>query len=285
MTNKKIGWSFEVFPPKRTSKVSTIYSTLADLKKLNPDFISVTYGAGGSDNCKATVEIANAVKNHYDIESIAHLPCISLSKSDAIEQLSKFKEIGVSKILALRGDLPLNESSAKTDFKYASDLVKFIKEYDSSFDVLGACYPETHYESKSWQEDIEHLKIKVDMGVSTLISQLFFSNDLFYTFIDRIHKYGINVPVEAGIMPVINCKQIERMVDLCKVKLPQKFVTVMNKYRDDPNAMLEIGIAYAVDQIIDLAANGVDGIHLYTMNNPIVATKISNAVTNVLGRA
>ncbi len=284
--NTRISWSFEVFPPKRTSRVSTIYCTLADLKKLNPDFISVTYGAGGSSNCQATVEIANAVKNHYDIDSAAHLPCIALTKAEVLDQLMRFKAIGVNKILALRGDLPADGSIPQGDFHYASELISFIRSHQEFADlsIFAACYPETHPDSKNWQEDINYLKQKVDAGANGLISQLFFSNDVFYTFLERARSAGITVPVEAGIMPVINARQIERMVSLCKATLPEKFVRVMEKFKDNPEAMFEIGCAYAVDQIIDLIAHGVDGIHLYTMNNPRVASRIYESVRSVIGR-
>lgn len=283
--NNNVGWSFEVFPPKRTANVSSIYMALAELKKLKPDFISVTYGAGGSENCQATVEIANAVQNNYQMEAAAHLPCIGLTRQDVENQLAKFEEIGVKKILALRGDNPASGIIKTGDFAHASDLVEFIRSKNYDLNILAACYPETHYEAKSPEEDINNLKIKVDAGVDGLVSQLFFSNEYFYDFIDRIRAKQINVPVEAGIMPVINCKQIERMVSLCKVKLPKKFTDVMSKFSDNKEAMMEIGIAYAADQIIDLVANGVDGIHLYTMNNPNVALRIFEAVKNVINRA
>lgn len=283
--NNNVGWSFEVFPPKRTANVSSIYMALAELKKLKPDFISVTYGAGGSENCQATVEIANAVQNNYQMEAAAHLPCIGLTRHDVENQLAKFEEIGVKKILALRGDNPASGIIKPGDFAHASDLVEFIRSKNYDLNILAACYPETHYEAKSPEEDINNLKIKVDAGVDGLVSQLFFSNEYFYDFIDRIRAKQINVPVEAGIMPVINCKQIERMVSLCKVKLPKKFTDVMSKFSDNKEAMMEIGIAYAADQIIDLVANGVDGIHLYTMNNPNVALRIFEAVKNVINRA
>ena len=283
--NNNVGWSFEVFPPKRTANVSSIYMALAELKKLKPDFISVTYGAGGSENCQATVEIANAVQNNYQMEAAAHLPCIGLTRQDVENQLAKFEEIGVKKIIALRGDNPASGIIKPGDFAHASDLVEFIRSKNYDLNILAACYPETHYEAKSPEEDINNLKIKVDAGVDGLVSQLFFSNEYFYEFIDRIRAKQINVPVEAGIMPVINCKQIERMVSLCKVKLPKKFTDVMSKFSDNKEAMMEIGIAYAADQIIDLVANGVDGIHLYTMNNPNVALRIFEAVKNVINRA
>lgn len=283
--NNNVGWTFEVLPPKRTANVSSIYMALAELKKLKPDFISVTYGAGGSENCQATVEIANAVQNNYQMEAAAHLPCIGLTRQDVENQLAKFEEIGVKKILALRGDNPASGIIKPGDFAHASDLVEFIRSKNYDLNILAACYPETHYEAKSPEEDINNLKIKVDAGVDGLVSQLFFSNEYFYDFIDRIRAKQINVPVEAGIMPVINCKQIERMVSLCKVKLPKKFTDVMSKFSDNKEAMMEIGIAYAADQIIDLVANGVDGIHLYTMNNPNVALRIFEAVKNVINRA
>ena len=191
----------------------------------------------------------------------------------------------MKKIHALRGDNPASGIIKTGDFAHASDLVEFIRSKNYDLNILAACYPETHYEAKSPEEDINNLKIKVDAGVDGLVSQLFFSNEYFYDFIDRIRAKQINVPVEAGIMPVINCKQIERMVSLCKVKLPKKFTDVMSKFSDNKEAMMEIGIAYAADQIIDLVANGVDGIHLYTMNNPNVALRIFEAVKNVINRA
>ncbi len=283
---KKISWTFEIFPPKRTSSVSSIYCTLADLKKLSPDFISVTYGAGGSSQGKQTVEIVNAVKNHYDMDAVAHMPCIALSRDEARQQLLDFKEVGINKILALRGDLPADGSVPAGEFKHADELVSFIHSFDDlkSFQVYAACYPEKHPDSPDWDSDIKYLKKKVDAGVDGLISQLFFSNQLFYDFMDRIRSAGITVPVEAGIMPVINSRQIERMVQLCKASLPEKFCCVMEKFKDNPEAMFEIGCAYATDQIIDLVAHGVDGIHLYTMNNPRVATNIFQSVRAVLGR-
>ena len=281
---KKVGWSFEVFPPKRTANISSIYMTLAELKKLNPDFISVTYGAGGSENCQATVEIANAVQNNYQMNAVAHLPCIGLTRQDVLEQLNRFREIGVNRILALRGDKPVSGEFKQGDFEHASDLISFIRAQNYDLQIYAACYPEKHYEAKTAEEDLDNLKIKVDSGVDGLVSQLFFSNTYFYDFIEKVRAKNINVPVEAGIMPVINCKQIERMVSLCNVKLPKKFTDVMSRFSDNKEAMLEIGIAYAVDQIIDLIANGVDGIHLYTMNNPNVANRIYEAIKHVIRR-
>lgn len=277
---KKTVLSFEIFPPKRTAPVDTIYSTLDKLKNLNPDFISVTYGAGGSENCKATLNIATAIKNKYQIESAAHLPCIGLKKEEVKRQLADFKAAGIENILALRGDLP-DGPVPKGDFKHASDLIAFIAE-NSDFNVIAACYPEGHMESKDVLSDIRHLKSKTDAGAEHLITQLFFDNDYFYRFQERCVLAGIQVPIEAGIMPVVNKKQIERMVSLCGVDLPKKFIAMMERYEDSPEAMCDAGIAYAVDQIVDLISQGVDGIHLYTMNRPYIAEKIYEAVHRLI---
>lgn len=277
--NKKV-LSLEVFPPQRTAPINIIYNTLDELKGLNPDFISVTYGAGGSDNNNATLEIASAIKNHYSIESVAHLPCINLTKSEVLYMLEGFKQAGVENILALRGDMN-PEFPPKQDFRYASDLISFIKQ-NGDFNIIGACYPEGHSECPSLIDDIRNLKTKVDAGANQLITQLFFDNSYFYSFRERASIAGINVPIQAGIMPVVNKKQIEKMVSLCGVKLPKKFVTMMEKYEKNPVAMRDAGIAYAVDQIVDLMAQGVDGIHLYTMNNSYIAQKIYAAISSLL---
>lgn len=272
--------SFEIFPPKRTGSVSTIFDTVNELKCLSPDFISVTYGAGGSESNKDTLKISSAVKNNYGIESVAHLPCINLTKNEVLTMLESFKSEGIENILALRGDI--NPSFApKTDFKYASDLISFIKN-NGDFNIIGACYPEGHIECPSIVEDIRNLKSKVDAGAEQLITQLFFDNNYFYSFRERVAIADINVPIQAGIMPVVNKKQIERMVTLCGVDLPKKFISIMNKYESNPEAMRDAGIAYAIDQIVDLIAQGVDGIHLYTMNNPYIAHKISEATSSLI---
>jgi methylenetetrahydrofolate reductase (NADPH) len=276
---RKTVLSFEVFPPKRTSPIGTIYRTLQELNGLCPDFISVTYGAAGSGSGD-TVQIASDIKNRYEIESVAHLPCISLTREDVLETLERLKRNGIENILALRGDIR-PETVPKTDFRHASDLIAFIREH-GDFNLIGACYPEGHPESGGVVEDIRNLKIKVDAGADQLISQLFFDNDYFYSFLERARIAGIGVPIQAGIMPVTNRKQIERMVSLCGATLPKKFVRVLEKYGENPAAMQDAGIAYAIDQIVDLIAQGVDGIHLYTMNNSHVAKKISEAVASLL---
>ncbi len=272
--------SLEIFPPRRTASIDIIYHTLDELKGLNPDFISVTYGAGGSATNTATLEIASAIKNHYGIDSVAHLPCINLNQDEVLNMLEGFKQEGVENILALRGDVN-PEFPPKQDFRYASDLISFIKE-NGDFNIIGACYPEGHSECPSLVDDIRNLKIKVDAGTDQLITQMFFDNSYFYSFRERACIAGINVPIEAGIMPVVNKKQAERMVSLCGVKLPQKFVAMMERYENNPLAMRDAGIAYAVDQIVDLMAQDVDGIHLYTMNNPYIAQKIYAAISTLL---
>ncbi len=272
-------FSFEVFPPKKTSSIDTIYSTLNELRELNPDFISVTYGAGGSQAGDITAEIASHI-NSLGITSAAHLTCINNSKEDILRILDRFKTLGIENILALRGDIN-PDITPKEDFRHASDLIKFIKEH-GDFHVSGACYPEGHIETPSIIEDIRCLKIKVDAGAEHLVSQLFFDNGVFYDFLEKARIAGINVPVEAGVMPVTNTKQIQRMVSMCGASLPAKFSKVMQKYENNPEALRDAGIAYAVDQIVDLVSNGVDGIHLYTMNNPYVAKRISGSISSLL---
>ncbi|OJF75608.1 MAG: methylenetetrahydrofolate reductase [NAD(P)H] [Treponema sp. CETP13] len=279
-------FSFEVFPPKRTSSVDTILTTLDGLKGLKPDFISVTYGAGGSVVNNETVRIANLIQNQYGIETLAHLTCVESSKNDVDAILSQLQDSGVENVLALRGDLKPNEQP-KDDFKYASDLVSYIinktkNRSNGSFDVCGACYPEVHGEAKDSVDDILNLKKKVDAGATHLISQLFFDNQKFYDFKERARIAGVNVPIEAGIMPVVKKSQIERMVLMCGASLPSKFVKTMQRFEHNSQALRDAGIAYAVDQIVDLVSNGVEGIHLYTMNNPYVACKISEAVENIV---
>ena len=271
--------SYEVFPPKPTSKVDTIYKTIEGIKEISPDFISVTYGAGGGKNNTETFRIASLIKS-YGIESVVHLPCIAMTKEDVIEKLDGLKEIGVENILALRGDVPA-DGYIPGDFKYASDLIAFIKEH-GDFDIAAACYPEGHIECANKVEDIKNLKRKVDAGADHLITQLFLDNEYYYSFMERCDLAGIDVPVEAGIMPVTNKKQIKRMATMCGVNIPKKYIDMMDKYEDNPLAIRDCGIAYAIDQIVDLIAHGVSGIHLYTMNNPYVAQRIHEAVHNLL---
>lgn len=278
--NNRAIFSFEVFPPKKTSPIESVYSKLEEICALKPDFISVTYGAGGTGGHSRTCEIASKIKNDLGVESVAHLTCVNSSKEDIDSTLEDFKAHNIENILALRGDF-VEGIEPKKDFIYASDLCSYIKS-KGKFDVAGACYPEVHGEAEDEVADVLNLKKKVDAGAEHLISQLFFDNSVFYRFIERTRIAGINVPIEAGIMPVTNKSQIERMVSMCGASLPVKFTKIMQKYESKPEALRDAGIAYAVEQIVDLLANGVDGIHLYTMNNPYVARKISEAVVSLL---
>lgn len=273
-------YSFEVFPPKRSSSIDTIYNTLDGLKNLSPDFISVTYGAGGNTADKSTCEIARIIKSQYHIEPLAHLTCINNTKEDIDVILSQLKECDIENVLALRGDRN-PDIAPKTDFTYAADLVEYLSQ-SQQFGIGGACYPETHVECDSTIQDILHLKQKTDAGAEFLISQLFFDNQFLYSFIERCRLAGITVPISAGIMPVVNKNQIERIVSLCGASLPQKFVKMISRYENNPEALRDAGIAYAIDQIVDLIANDVQGIHLYTMNNPLVAAKITQAISSLM---
>ena len=276
----KAVFSFEVFPPKKDSPIESVYGKLEEICALKPDFISVTYGAGGSGAHSRTCEIASKIKHDFHVESVAHLTCVNSTREMIGETLDDFKAHGIENILALRGDYVEGVEPQK-DFRYASELCAYIRAH-GDFDVSGACYPEVHVDAKNEVEDVLNLKKKVDAGATHLISQLFFDNVFFYRFLERTKIAGINVPIEAGIMPVTNKKQIERMVSLCGASLPPKFAKMMQKYENKPEALRDAGIAYAVEQIVDLLANGVDGIHLYTMNNPTVAEKITRAVETLL---
>jgi len=278
--SRKTVFSFEVFPPKKTSTVDTIYETLDELRDLDPDFISVTFSAGGSSNNALACDIASRIKESGIIPMI-HLPCINYTKDEISATLSEINSRGIENILALRGDIN-PDIPPKKDFLHASDLISFIREH-GDYDIAGACYPECHPDCSTLEEDIQNLKRKVEAGADHLISQLFFDNSSFYEFLWKARAAGVNVPIEAGIMPVVNKKQIERMVTTCGASLPKKFVKIMQRFEHSPEALRDAGIAYAVNQIVDLVASGVDGIHLYTMNNAYVARKISEAVSGIIG--
>lgn len=279
--NRKTVFSFEVFPPKKDSSIDTVYKTLDELKGLSPDFISVTFSAGGSGNGALSCEIASKIKEGNKVEPMIHLPCINYSKDEISDVLYELDKRGIENILALRGDIN-PDIEPKRNFEHASDLITFIKS-KGNYDIAGACYPEGHSDSESLVEDVLNLKKKVDAGADHLITQLFFDNDAFYRFREKTAIAGINVPIEAGIMPVVNKKQIERMVSMCGASLPAKFSKMMQKYENNPEALRDAGIAYAINQIVDLLSDGVDGIHLYTMNNSYVAKKISEAVSGLIG--
>ena len=276
---QKTVFSFEVFPPKKTSSVDVIYKTLDELKDLRPDFISVTFGAGGSSNNQFACDVASKIKEN-GITPMIHLPSINYTKEEISATLEEIKRRGIENILALRGDKN-PDIEPKNDFPHASDLITYIKAH-GDFDIAGACYPECHPDADTIIDDIMNLKKKVDAGATHLISQLFFDNNFFYEFREKTKLAGIDVPIEAGIMPVVNKNQIERMVTTCGASLPRKFVRIMQKYENNPEALRDAGIAYAINQIVDLIASGVDGIHLYTMNNAYVARKISEAVSGII---
>lgn len=278
--SKELVFSFEIFPPKVTSPISTIYNTLEELKDLKPDFISVTYGAGGSLTDNRTTELSSVVKEKYGVESVAHLTCIASTKEEIDIILDDLKVKGIENILALRGDIPVGQDP-KGEFNYAYELISHIKNR-GDFNILGACYPEGHVNGRGIKEDMLHLKLKEEMGATQFISQLFFDNSYFYNMLEQKEKLGIKSPIQAGIMPVVNKNQIERVASLCGAHIPEKFIKIMNKYEHDKAALREAGIAYAVEQIVDLVSTGVDGIHLYTMNNPYVARRIHENINTII---
>ena len=279
---KKTIFSLEIFPPKYTAPVESIFETLDGLKGVEPDYISVTYGAGGKAKDR-TVEIAEKIKKDYGIESMAHLSCISSTKEEVAAQIQQLKERGIENVLALRGDIPEDPDFSfptPLHYEHASDLVKELKK-DGSFSIGAACYPECHLDCVDLKTDIKNLKYKVDCGVDFLVSQLFFDNEEFFEFMEKLDIAGINVPVEAGIMPVMNRNQILRMCRLSGCKVPKKLQRMLDRYGDDPASMLEAGEAYATEQISDLLTGGIHGIHLYSMNRPDVAKRIFNNLQSI----
>lgn len=272
--------SFEIFPPKKEQALKNIDETLSVLCEQKPDYISVTFGAGGSANNNKTVELARKIKNQYHVDPMVHLTCLTYGKEEIDVFYEILKENGIENILALRGDRNPNLPEKK-DFSHASELTRYLKK-KGDLCIAGACYPETHLESENVVSDIHYLKEKVDAGDEFLVSQLFFDNDYFYSFREKCAIAGINVPISAGIMPVTNKAQIERMVTMCGASLPGKFRRIMNKYEGNPAALFDAGMAYTLSQVIDLIANDVDGIHLYTMNNPAVARKICDGIQNII---
>jgi len=272
--------SFEIFPPKKEEALKNIDATLERLCDLHPDFISVTFGAGGSTADNKTLGIARKIKDNYGVEPMVHLTCLHYGREEISQLLKQFEDAGIENILALRGDVNPNVPM-KQDFKYANELVAYIKS-QGNFHISGACYPETHLEAPDAVTDIRNLKKKVDAGVSHLVSQLFFDNEFFYDFYEKTRIAGIDVPVEAGIMPVTNRAQIERMVNTCGASLPRKFERILHKYENNKEALFDAGMAYALNQIVDLIANDVDGIHIYTMNNVKVAGRLCDGIRSLI---
>lgn len=279
---KKTVISLEVFPPKINSSVETIFKTLDELKDIEPDFISVTYGAGGKAKDR-TIEIASKIKNEYGIESLAHLTCISATKEQIKNNFAELKAHHIENVLAMRGDIPEDpdfEFPNPLQYEYASDLIKEVRD-EGDFSIGAACYPEGHLECTSKVQDIKYLKQKVEMGAEFLISQLFFDNELFFRFMEEIDLAGIDVPVSAGILPVLNKNQIVRITSLAGCAIPPKFQRILDRYENNPAALKEAGEAYAIEQIIDLMAWGVRGIHLYTMNKSDTAKRIIGNIENI----
>ncbi len=272
--------SFEIYPPKRGTELHNIDATLEILADCHPDFISVTFGAGGSSNNNRTIALAKKIKEQYHVEPVVHLTCLTYSKEEIDEFTRELEYNGLNNVFALRGDRN-PDIPPKEDFSHASDLTAYLKR-KGDFCIGGACYPEVHPESPNRVFEMRHLKEKVDAGAEYLLSQLFFENRMFYDFVEDCRIAGIDVPVTPGIMPVINKAQIERMVTLCGASLPERFRKIMNKFEFDKTALFDAGLAYAVSQIVDLLANDVDGIHLYTMNNPAVARRICDSIKNLM---
>ena len=284
LKQEKLALSFEVFPPKNETGFESVKSATEEIAKLKPSFMSVTYGAGGGTS-KYTLDIAKNIKNQYSVPTLAHLTCVSSTRETVRKKLAQMKEAGIENIMALRGDLTpeLAESDRSTwDYKHAVDLIYDIKESGADFCIGGACYPEIHPESTNQKEDIKYLKEKVDAGCSFLTTQMFFDNNLLYNFLYKIREAGITVPVIPGIMPITNANQVERAIKLSGSFMPQRFKSLVDKFGSSPDAMKQAGIAYATDQIIDLFANGITNVHVYSMNKPDVAQKIQSNLSYII---
>ena len=287
LEKKRITVSFEIFPPKKQDGMESVKQAAAELVSLHPDFISITCGAGGSQTDSTTqtgtAEIAANI-TQTGTTTLAHLTCVRSTREELEANIAHYKERGIQNVLALRGDLPRNSGESETVFPsgmtHASDLVPLLKA--AGFCIGGACYPEGHPESRNRDTDIENLKHKVDAGVAFLTTQMFFDNDMLYSFLYRLQSAGIHVPVLAGIMPITSASQVSRMVDLSNAYIPRKLLSLCDKFRDSKAAMWQAGIAYATDQIIDLISNGVRGIHIYTMNKPAVARAILQNIDSII---
>lgn len=285
LNQKKFSLSFEVFPPKDSISYNNVQAAAYEIAQLSPSFMSVTYGAGGGTS-EYTLQMAKTIKEAYGVSSIAHLTCISSTKETVKNMIHEFKNHNIENIMALRGDIPkdkINDDRTNWDYQYATDLISDIKSINSDFCIGGACYPEIHPESENQKEDILHLKEKVDAGCDFLTTQMFFDNNLLYNFLYKIREAGITVPVIAGIMPITRANQVERALTLSGSFMPQRFKTLVDAFGKNPEAMKQAGIAYATDQIIDLYANGITHVHVYSMNKPDVAAKIKANLSNILG--
>lgn len=284
LKNGKPTLSFEVFPPKTESNFESVKRATEAVAEGKPDFMSVTYGAGGSTS-NYTLEIAeNLLKR--GVTPIAHLTCVCSTKESILQRLQAFQKAGIENIMALRGDVPKEPSVPQEQWEYAhaNELMRTIKEFDSDFCIGGACYPEVHPESTSRREDIKHLKDKVDCGCDFLTTQMFFDNNILFNFLYHLREAGVEVPVLAGIMPVTKAAQLKRIMSISGTQLPQRFKAIIDRFGENPAAMEQAGIAYATDQIIDLYANGIEHVHIYTMNNPFVAKKIMENLSVIIGK-
>ncbi len=272
--------SVEVFPPKTDASYKTVEEAVEKIADLNPSYMSVTYGAGGGTSAH-TVSIAKHIQCDKNVTAIAHLTCISSTRELVKEQLKKLREAGIENILALRGDIPEGFEMRNLQYHHASDLAKDISDF-GGFCIGGACYPEGHPESANSNEDIDNLKKKIDAGCEYLTTQMFFDNNIHYKFLYRVREKGITAPIIPGIMPITNAKQVERAIKLSGAIMPPRFLSIVDRFGNDPDAMLQAGIAYATDQIIDLFANGINHIHIYSMNKPIVAQKILENLSSII---
>lgn len=276
--------SFEVFPPKTSDKYDSVEEATRKIAELGPSFMSVTYGAGGGTS-KYTLDIAKSINESYNVPSLAHLTCVSSTKETVKQRISEMKEAGIENVMALRGDLtPEMEGMDRSnwDYRHAVELIRDIKESGANFCIGAACYPEVHPESSCQREDIKYLKEKVDAGADFLTTQMFFDNNLFYNFLYKIREAGITVPVLPGIMPITNANQVERAIKLSGSFMPQRFKSLVDCFGNDKEAMHQAGIAYATDQIIDLYANGIRFVHVYSMNKPSVASAIMSNLSKII---
>ena len=286
LTKKTLSLSFEVFPPKTQTNFESVKAATQEIAKLHPSFMSVTYGAGGGTS-QYTLEIAKTIKQMYDVPTLEHLTCVSSTKETVRQKIGEIKAAGIQNVMALRGDIPPHLEQADRsawDYRHAVELVRELKESSDDFCIGGACYPEIHPESNNQAEDIKYLKEKVDAGCDFLTTQMFFDNNLLYNFLYKIREAGITVPIIPGIMPITNANQVERAIKLSGSFMPQRFKSLVDKFGADPAAMKQAGIAYATDQIIDLYANGITNVHVYSMNKPDVAAKIQSNLSDILGK-
>ena len=286
LKQKKLSISFEVFPPKTDTAFESVRAATEEISKLKPSFMSVTYGAGGGTS-RYTLDIAKQIKQKYDVPSLAHLTCVSSTRDTVKARISEIKDAGIQNVMALRGDIPReleNADRSGWDYTHAIQLVRELKESGADFCIGGACYPEIHPESANQTEDIQHLKEKVDAGCEFLTTQMFFDNNLLYNFLYKIREAGITVPIIPGIMPITNANQVARAITLSGSFMPQRFKSLVDRFGDSPEAMKQAGIAYATDQIIDLYANGITNVHVYSMNKPDVAKKIHDNLSDILGK-